>query len=140
MGSAHRGAGPGVRTHEDPMKRCPVLLFGKFPNENFQFPSVYMRFTPTKDNDWFVRGSLVMSQSQKSPLTRLVLFMVCLSIAGSIVAGAHYFAVDLPQQKAVQAPSNSPSDNCQECYDRCDAEFPNSGGCKYNCLIYVCRK
>jgi hypothetical protein len=42
-----------------------------------------------------------------SPLVRLVLFMVCLSIAGSIVAGAHYYAVDLPQQQALQAPTNS---------------------------------
>lgn len=81
-----------------------------------------------------------MSQSPQSPLARLVLFMVCLSLAGSILAGAHYYTVDLPQQKAVQAPFNSPSDNCQECYDWCNAEHPNSGGCKYNCLIYVCKK
>ena len=41
--------------------------------------------------------------SERSPLARLVLFMVCLSIAGSILAGIHYVAVDQPQQKALEA-------------------------------------
>lgn len=45
----------------------------------------------------------------RSPLARLVLFMVCLSIAGSIVAGVCYFAVDLPQQKAEAALNGPPS-------------------------------
>lgn len=49
-----------------------------------------------------------------SPLVRLLLFMVCLSIAGSIVAGAYYYAIDLPQQQqALQAPTNSKE--CQDC-------------------------
>jgi len=60
-----------------------------------------------------------LSESQKSPLARLVFFMVCSAIAGSILAGAHYYTIDLPQQTAVVAPANSPSDNCQECYDWC---------------------
>ncbi|MFA5268747.1 MAG: hypothetical protein WC379_12325 [Methanoregula sp.] len=42
----------------------------------------------------------------RSPLARLVLMMVCLSIAGTFVAGVHYVAVDLPQQNAVQVPEN----------------------------------
>ncbi|MDD1694318.1 MAG: hypothetical protein LUQ71_06295 [Methanoregula sp.] len=46
-----------------------------------------------------------MSETQ-SPLSRLVLFIVCLAIAGTFVAGMHYFAVDLPQQKATLAPVN----------------------------------
>ena len=78
--------------------------------------------------------------SAQSPLARLVLFMTCLAIAGSILAGAHYYTIDLPQQTSVVAPANSPSDNCQDCYDRCAREFPNSDGCKYNCLIDVCGK
>ena len=78
------------------------------------------------------------SLSTQSPLPRLVLFMVCLAIAGMVVAGVHYFAVDLPQQKTVQAPENSGL-SCQECYDRCAREFPNSGGCKYNCQVYICK-
>jgi hypothetical protein len=47
-----------------------------------------------------------MSGSALSPLSRLVLFIVCLSIAGSIVAGVHYVAVDLPEQQNVKAPAN----------------------------------
>jgi hypothetical protein len=50
------------------------------------------------------------SQPVQSPLARLVLFMVCLSVAGSIIAGVHYFAVDLPQQKA-EAAFNGPPRN-----------------------------
>jgi hypothetical protein len=42
----------------------------------------------------------------RTPLARLVLFMVCLSVAGSFLAGVHYFAVDLPQQQSLAAPKN----------------------------------
>jgi hypothetical protein len=38
------------------------------------------------------------SSAEKSPPARLVLFTFCLSIAGTIASGAHYYAVDLPQQ------------------------------------------
>lgn len=44
----------------------------------------------------------------RSPLARLVLFMVCLSIAGGIVAGIYYFAVDLPQREADAALNGPP--------------------------------
>ena len=81
-----------------------------------------------------------MSASERSPLYCLVLFMTCLAIAGSILAGIHYYTIDQPQQKIVVPPANNPSDNCQDCYDWCTREHPNSGGCKYNCLIYVCNK
>jgi hypothetical protein len=89
-----------------------------------------------------IRRIFIMAEikPEKTPLARLVLFMICLAALGSIVAGAHYYTIDLPQQAAVVAPANSPSDNCQDCYDRCARDYPNSGGCKYNCLIYVCGK
>ena len=45
-------------------------------------------------------------QPAQSPLAQLVLFMVCLSIAGTIVSGIHYLAIDRPQQENVQAPNN----------------------------------
>ncbi len=53
--------------------------------------------------------------------------MVCLAIAGTFVAGVHYFAIDLPQQKAVTAPENT---SCRElcraigtdCTDVCQTE------------------
>lgn len=51
-----------------------------------------------------------MSDSHQSPLTRLVIFMICLAALGSIVAGAHYLAVDLPtQEAALYPPVNSES-------------------------------
>jgi hypothetical protein len=53
---------------------------------------------------------MTTSHSAQSPLARLVLFMTCLAIAGSIVAGAHYLAVDLPtQEAALYPPANSES-------------------------------
>ena len=66
-----------------------------------------------------------MQESQASPLARLVLFIVCLSIAGSIAAGVHYFAVDLPEQKALSEhppanPSNSDTqEKCNTCLSSC---------------------
>lgn len=52
-------------------------------------------------------------RSAQSPLSRLVLFMVCLSIAGSIAAGVYWYASDLPQQDTLQPPSNG----CYMVYD-----------------------
>jgi hypothetical protein len=63
-------------------------------------------------------------QTEKSPLGRLVLFMVCLAIAGSFVAGIHYYAVDLPQQQDVKVPANYTCppgrlDSCARYGDKC---------------------
>ena len=33
--------------------------------------------------------------------------MVCLAFAGNVIAGVYYFAVDLPQQKSLQVPTNN---------------------------------
>ncbi len=55
-----------------------------------------------------------MTQSAQSPVTRLVFFMVCLSVAGAFVAGLHYYAVDLPQQNVVKAPQNEPSNEMKD--------------------------
>jgi hypothetical protein len=48
-----------------------------------------------------------MTKSEISPLARLVRFIICLSVAGSIIAGLHYYVVDLPQQQSLQAPTNT---------------------------------
>jgi hypothetical protein len=70
------------------------------------------------------------TQSEKTSLARLTLFMICLAVAGSIGAGLHYYAVDLPQQKVLQAPANQ--DNCigewMNCRHGCDE------GCRGPCL------
>jgi len=55
------------------------------------------------------------SQPPHSPLARLVLFMVCLSIAGTVLAGAHYVAVDRPAQEAAFYPPGN-SESCSIIY------------------------
>jgi hypothetical protein len=60
-----------------------------------------------------------MSQSAQSPLARFIVFMVMLSVAGSILAGFHYYAVDLPQQKDLRPPSNM---GLVACHDKCYQE------------------
>jgi hypothetical protein len=71
-----------------------------------------------------------MSESDKSPLVQLILFIVCLAIAGSFVAGVHYFVVDLPTQMEIQAPTNG-----DWCTDTCYSDYmsdlvSNCGGSK----------
>jgi len=58
-----------------------------------------------------------------APLAKLVLFMFCLAIAGSALAGAHYYTVDLPAQKNLPAPGNA-----QFSKSNCDV-------CKHNCIV-----
>jgi hypothetical protein len=67
---------------------------------------------------------MTATASERLPLDRLVLFITCLALAGSIVAGVHYLAIDLPSQDSAKAPLNSGSmnDNCQVQYRECLAE------------------
>jgi len=66
---------------------------------------------------------MIMTAAQRSPLACLVLFMICLAIAGSSLAGAHYYAIDLPQQQTLQAPENAQSSttSCATCVANCKA-------------------
>lgn len=78
----------------------------------------------------------------KSPLARLVLFMVCLSVAGALIAGVHYLVVDKPLQDAVKPPSNDYSACSENCYkdylsctrwgarNECDGEYTQ---CRTDC-------
>jgi len=51
-----------------------------------------------------------MPLTERLPLARLVLFMACLSIAGSFLAGSHYVIIDRPHQEfASHPPPNSGS-------------------------------
>lgn len=70
---------------------------------------------------------------EKSPLARLVLFMFCLSIAATIVAGAHYAVIDLPRQNAVQIPTNDASDLIKECYFGCTTRGIPEWICRRDC-------
>jgi hypothetical protein len=73
-----------------------------------------------------------MSETQ-SPLAGLVLFIVCLAIAGTFVAGVHYFTIDLPQQNAMQAPQNWDNDCEFECYVA-------QSSCNVQCPSYIGRR
>jgi len=80
----------------------------------------------------------------KSPLARLVVFMVFLSVAGAFIAGVHYLVIDKPSQDAVKPPSNdysSCSDGCYTSYvsckrwgnpEECESEYTQCRtGCYY---------
>jgi len=43
-----------------------------------------------------------MEQNTQSPLTRLIIVIIFLAVAGSIVGGLHYVNVDLPSRTVVQ--------------------------------------
>ena len=63
-----------------------------------------------------------MSQSTQLPLARLIVFIVMLSVAGSILAGLHYYAVDLPQQQVQRPPANG-NGPWTDCLNKCQANY-----------------
>lgn len=76
-----------------------------------------------------------MLSSERSPLARLVLFIVCLSIAGTVIAGMHYYAIDLPQQKALTAPANADRTDCEKSCDPCWTLAADPISCYSHCLV-----
>ena len=79
------------------------------------------------------------THAENSPLARLVLFMVCLSIVGSILAGAHYVTVDLPAQKNIPAPLNTIELQaaCKICETGCIFDT-DQYGCDLTCKELAC--
>ena len=77
-------------------------------------------------------------QSEKMPLARLMLFLICLSVAGSVGAGVHYYAVDLPEQdaQAVLTPRNGQELKaaCNICVSGCLGK-PDEFGCLQTCQL-----
>jgi hypothetical protein len=59
-----------------------------------------------------------MVSNERSPLARLVLFLVCLSLVGMLAAGAYWYVVDLPQQNA-RVPVNSVPGMSSQCERNC---------------------
>jgi len=72
-------------------------------------------------------------QPGMTPLARLVLCMICLSVAGSFAAGIHWYAVDLPTRQEVQVPVNNENDDAIACKKACDATDLH---CEYYCNRY----
>lgn len=65
-----------------------------------------------------------MSDTQ-SPLAGLVLFIVCLAIAGTCVAGVHYVVIDHPAQ--VRAEQEQPENGwyfSNGCRGSCSNQYP----------------
>lgn len=83
----------------------PYSVTGNHPD---CFPSVFIRFTRTWNNDRFV-GNVFFMPENNSPLAGLVLCMICLSIAGSIAAGAGYVTGGSTHMTAGMAISNPPA-------------------------------
>ncbi|HEX3002447.1 MAG TPA: hypothetical protein VHN82_08815 [Methanoregula sp.] len=81
-----------------------------------------------------------MTGTKPSPFARLVLFMICLAALGSIVAGAHYYAVDLPAQNALMAPENgwSSTSPCEVCTGNCIIHQLNGDQRRYYDCIEQC--
>lgn len=90
------------------------------------------------------------TQSGKSPLGRLVLFMFCLAVVGSFVAGMHYYAVDLPAQQNLKAPENFqgqecftvtclPKGNPERCDGFCANKYPENqfDACVEECVQWM---
>jgi hypothetical protein len=77
-----------------------------------------------------------MTAAEKSPLACLVLFMICLAAAGSIVAGVHYYAIDVPIQEKASTlqPQNAPVilTKCKNCQLAC-SYAPNPYTCLDDC-------
>ena len=58
--------------------------------------------------------------------------MAILAAVGSVVAGVHYYAVDLPQQKMGQAPANTVHvGEFKACYDQCMIQHCSGSACSY---------
>jgi hypothetical protein len=73
--------------------------------------------------------------------------MVCLSVTGGILAGAHYAIVDLPAQAGLHAPHNAlaplPETCTRENMDRCETGCTRSSGvldlnCYEACIYSIC--
>ena len=88
-----------------------------------------------------------MQESIQSPLARLVLFMVCLALVGSLVAGTHYILIDRPAQEYAAHPPSNYSGSCIARMDligyliaKIFGQYPNTGAdCTesiFNCCIY----
>ena len=74
----------------------------------------------------------------KSPLARLVLFMVCLSAAGIFISGMYTFAVEQPKQQSLQAPTNAyHSEMMVDCVNACNEKFSGNAVAGRICEI-VC--
>lgn len=69
-------------------------------------------------------------------LRQLVLVIAMLAMAGSILAGAHYLAIDLPHRQQVSAPENYWGEGLFQpgCTNMCGEPFPSQTHCYSTCI------
>lgn len=74
------------------------------------------------------------NQTSGAPLGRLVLFLFCLGVLGTIIGGGYYLAVELPAQMTadLQPPANAANLMCQKCLFACNYD-PNPIECQSHC-------
>lgn len=74
------------------------------------------------------------NQTSGAPLGRLVLFLFCLGILGTLIGGGYYLAVELPtrQDAGLQQPENAANLMCQKCLFNCNYD-PNPVECRSHC-------
>lgn len=81
---------------------------------------------------------------ESSPLARLVLCLVLLSVFATLVGGLHWLIVDKPQQERMVSPENSESMSCREACladgEVCMSECPKIppfvyGNCRATCMV-----
>jgi hypothetical protein len=73
---------------------------------------------------------------EQSSLTRLVVVIACLALAGSFVAIMHYYVVDLPHQQAAQNPPVNAGENCDsEGAVQCHSCLQKLWNCQLECRV-----
>lgn len=82
----------------------------------------YMHLYGFPENRRNTRRVIPVSE-KKSPLARLVLFMVCLSIAGVLISGVYTYTVELPLQKSLTKPPTNGNEVLTACLAACDAKY-----------------
>jgi len=82
------------------------------------------------------RGENAMETNKNSgaPLSRLVLFLICLGLLGTIIGGGYYLAVELPAREGsgLQPPDNAANLMCKNCLFNCNYD-PNPFECRSHC-------
>jgi hypothetical protein len=89
---------------------------------NHGFVPILLSLYILPENRIITRMVIRVSET-KSSLARLVLFMVCLSVAGVFVSGVYTYTVELPQ-KSLTAPENAyDMYKMNDCLKECNEKY-----------------
>ena len=117
-------AGPGIMGKRS-SQRARIGTFFRGPlmgKKSHSFIPILLSLSILPENRIITRMVIPLSES-RSPLARLVLFMVCLSIAGVFVSGVYTYTVELPQ-KSLTAPENAyDMYKMNDCLKECNEKY-----------------